>query len=226
MDPNDKLREIVNLYTYYFIIAIVSLIALFFLPFLGSTIGLGLSLPNTTAGWIVWVAVKIIVATINVLIFHSFMQQAKVNVRNDAKYQEAREILGKAKRKNYTPRSPEKWNRQQYGKKGTMIALTTALATVALTQAILTFDWISMLTYIFTIVMGLVMGVLQMKQAEIYWTGEFWEYAKWIQEEEKSKKTDACKGALGTQCPVGKPGIKASEEITTSIIMQSEDIKK
>lgn len=188
MEQNEKLREIVNLYTYYFIIGIVSLIALFFLPFLGSTVGLGLAIPDTTAGWIVWVAVKVIVSIINVLIFHSFMQQAKVNVRNNAKYIEAKDILGKTKRKNYAPRSPEMWSRRQYGRKATIIAITTALATVALTQAILTFDWVSMLTYLFTIVMGLVMGVLQMKQAEIYWTGEFWEYAKQVEREEQEKK--------------------------------------
>lgn len=115
------------------------------------------------------------------------MQQAKVNVKNDPKYIEAKTILGKMKRKNYTPRTPEKWVRAQYGKKGTMIFITTALATVALTQAILTFDWVSMLTYLFTIIMGLIFGVLQMKSAEVYWTEEFWDYAKMIERENNER---------------------------------------
>lgn len=184
---SSKTREFVQLYTYYFVIGIVSLIALFFLPFLGSTVGLGLALPDTVAGWVVWTVTKVIVAVINLLIFHSFMQQAKVNVKNDPKYIEAKTILGKMKRKNYTPRTPEKWVRAQYGKKGTMIFITTALATVALTQAILTFDWVSMLTYLFTIIMGLIFGVLQMKSAEVYWTEEFWDYAKMIERENNER---------------------------------------
>lgn len=176
--------EKVKLYMYYFIIGIVSLVALVFLPMLGSTIGLGWNIPNTVVGWIVWVTTKVIVATLNVLIFHSFMQQAKINVKNDPKFIEAKEILGKIKIKKYVPRSPQKWNSQQYGKKGTMIFISTALATVALTQAILSFDYVSMLTYLFTIIMGLIFGVLQMKSAEDYWTNEFWKYAKMIENKE------------------------------------------
>ena len=158
---------------------------------IGSTVGLGWNIPNTMVGWIVWVAVKIIVAVINVLIFHSFMCQAKLNVKDNKKYKEANEILGKIKVKNFIPRSPKKWNTQQYTKKGTIIFITTALATVALTQAILTFDWIAMLTYLFTIIMGLIFGVLQMKSAEEYWTDEFWKYAIMVkeQQEEAERKT-------------------------------------
>lgn len=210
MEPRDRMREFINLYTWYIVIGVASLIALLFLPFLGSTVGIGLAVPDTTAGWIVWVTVKAIVAVINVLIFHAFMQQAKVNVRNDRKYKEALEILGKVKRKNYTPRSPEKWTRAQYGRKGTMIAITTALATVALTQAILTFDWVSMLTYLFTIVMGLILGVIQMKSAETYWTDEFWRYAKQIEKEEDNHDNSKRDGAPE---PAGA-GVTESERYT------------
>lgn len=177
----DKIKQ----WMYYFIIGIVSLVALVFLPMIGSEVGLAWSIPNTTVGWIVWVAIKLIVASINVLIFHSFMQQAKLNVKNDDHYKEANLILGRVKIKNYVPRSPAKWNAQQYGKKGTTIFITTTLATVALTQAILTFDWVSMLTYLFAIIMALILGVLQMKKAEEYWTEEFWKYAKLIEENDK-----------------------------------------
>lgn len=144
---------------------------------LGSTIGLNWNVPNTLVGWIVWVAVKLIVATLNVLIFYCFMQQAKVNVKDNENYKKARDILINQKEKEILPKSPTKWNSQQYIKKGTIIFLTTGLSTIALTQAILSFDYISMLTYLFTIVMGLIFGVLQMKTAEEYWTDEYLQYA-------------------------------------------------
>ena len=168
---------------YYFIIGIVSMIALCFLPMIGSDVNLGWKLPNTVVGWIVWVAIKLIVATLNVLIFHCFMMQAKLNVKDDTKYIEAKKILALVKTDEYQPRSPTAWTKQQYSKKGVMIFLTTSLSTVALTQAILTFDWVSMLTYLFTIVLGIIFGIIQMRSAEEYWTDEFWQYAKQIEKD-------------------------------------------
>lgn len=169
----DKLR----LWMYYIIIGVVSMIALLFVPMIGSSVGLGWNLPNTTVGWIVFFTVKIIIAVLNVLIFHCFMQQAKVNVKDNEKYKQAKDILMQQKVKEVIPRSPAAWNRKQYTTKGITLFITTALSTVALTQAILTFDWVSMLTYLFTIIMGLIFGVMQMKTAEEYWTEEYYDYA-------------------------------------------------
>lgn len=184
---NDALDKI-KLYMYYFIIGIVSFVALIFLPMLGTQIGLSWNIPDTPVGWLVWITTKIIIAIINVLIFHSFMQQAKINVKDNEKYKEAQNILRLIKIKEYVPRSPKKWNTQQYGRKGSFVFISTALATIALTQAILSYDWITMLTYLFTILMGLIFGVLQMKSAEEYWTSEFWKYAKMMEENNKLQK--------------------------------------
>ena len=180
----DKIRQ----WMYYFIIGIVSLIALCFLPMIGSDIGLGWNIPNTIVGWIVWVTVKLIVAVLNVLIFHCFMLQAKINIKENERYKEAQEILRITNKKEFIPRSPSTWNKKQYGQKGITIFITTGLSTVALAQALLTFDWMSMLTYLFTIVMGLIFGIMQMKTAEDYWTDEFWQYAKIVEKDNNKNK--------------------------------------
>lgn len=186
----DKIKQ----WLYYFIIGIVSMIALCFLPMIGSNVGLGWNLPDTEVGWIVWVTVKVIVAVLNVLIFHCFMMQAKINAKNNPKYVEALEILRLTKQKEFVPRSPSSWNKQQYGQKGVTLFITTALSTVALTQAMLTFDWMSMLTYLFTIIMGLLFGVMQMETAEEYWTDEFWQYAQEVKHKAEQTKTSADTG--------------------------------
>lgn len=183
---------------YYFIIGIVSMIALCFLPMIGSNVGLGWNLPNTFVGWIVWITVKIIVAVLNVLIFHCFMLQAKINIKDNEKYIEAQEILRTNEFKDFVPRSPNAWNKQQYGQKGLTIFITTALSTVALTQAMLTFDWMSMLTYLFTIIMGLIFGVMQMKTAEDYWTDEFWQYAQKVKRDLELAKEECTQQADDT----------------------------
>ena len=187
LSASNEAREKAKQNMYYILIGIISFISVAFLPMVGSTVGLGWKLPDTPTGWVVWAISRLIIATINVLIFYSFMEQAKLNVAKDPHYIEATEILLKAKKADHKPRSPQKWQALQYGKRGTKIFISSALSVVALGQAILSFDWVSMLAFVFTIAMGIVFGVLQMKKAEAYWTDEFYRYALMIKEEEAKK---------------------------------------
>ena len=187
LSASNEAREKAKQNMYYILIGIISFISVAFLPMVGSTVGLGWKLPDTPTGWVVWAISRLIIATINVLIFYSFMEQAKLNVAKDPHYIEATEILLKAKKADHTPRSPRKWQALQYGKRGTKIFISSAMSVVALGQAILSFDWVSMLAFIFTIAMGVVFGILQMKKAEAYWTDEFYRYALMIKEEEAKK---------------------------------------
>lgn len=169
-------------YQYYVIIGIVSLVALFFLPMLGSSAGLAFVLPTTWAGWLVYIVSKLLVATVNILIFHCFNLQAKINVAENPNYLAALDILALYQLEDEAvPRSPAQYNRTVYGKKGVAIFTTSIISAVGLTQAILTFDIVAMLTYFFTILFGVIFGILQMNNAEIYWTNEFYTYAKRIE---------------------------------------------
>lgn len=195
MDINnsvDNARLKAKQWMYYLIIGVVSLITLIFLPMVGSTAGLAWAIPNTVVGWIVWVAVKLIVAGLNVLIFHCFIMQGKLNIKDDPRFLEAKAILNLIHNKEEIPLSPSQWTARTYGTKGVTIFITTALGCVALSQAILTFDWISMLTYLFTIIMGVIFGILQMKSTEEWWTDDYLKYAKYVQ-----KKTNEQKEAEG-----------------------------
>lgn len=185
---NNENKFELNKYLYYSIIGLTSLIACIFLPMLGSEVNIAFNIPNTAAGWVVFIITKLIIAVINMLIFYCFMEQAKVNVKDDEHYKEANEILQRTKNKKVIPRSPQHWNRTQYSKKGTTIFLTSILSAFALTNAILNFNLAEMLTYVFVITMGLIFGVLQMKSAEHYWSIEYWEYAGMIRDEEQTKQ--------------------------------------
>ena len=177
---------------YYIIIAIISFITVAFLPMVGSTVGLQWNLPDTTVGWIVWAVTRLVISIINVLLFYSFMEQAKLNVKDNERYKEANEILLKSKKKEHEPKSPSKWQAEQYGKKATKIFLGSAMSVVAFGQAILSYDWVSMLSYIFTLAMGLIFGIMQMKKAETYWTTEYYAYALKKQESELEEKQEEC----------------------------------
>lgn len=173
----DSVKQSLKQGMYYIIIAVISFISVVFLPMLGSTLGLGWKLPDTTAGWVVWGASRAIVATINVLLFHSFMEQAKLNIKDDEHYKEARDILVKVKKKEHKPKSPAQWNAAQYGKKGVSLFLASAMSVVAIGQAVLSYEWATALAYLFTLGMGIIFGIMQMKKAETYWTTEYYEYA-------------------------------------------------
>lgn len=181
-----ELKDKLKLYTYYIIIGVVSLLALIVLPLVNSTIGLETNFPDTQMGWIVWITCKLIVATLNILIFHSFVQQAKINSQEDPNYKEAIILLGKIKKgKEEKPRSPRAFLGATYGKKGTTIFMTTLLALVAFSQAIFSYNWQDLITYGFTVIMGIIFGIMTMMKVENYWQHEFLEFAKMKMEEEK-----------------------------------------
>lgn len=69
MSSYEKFR----LYKNYAIIALVSLIALLVFPFFGSVAGLAIALPNTVAGWLVFIASKTIIAAVNFVILYCFV---------------------------------------------------------------------------------------------------------------------------------------------------------
>lgn len=190
-DLNKQSREAyekVKQYTYYLIVGIVSFIALVFLPMLGSDVGIDFNLPDSTRGWVVWVGCRLIISTLNVVIFYSFVQQGKVNVRNEEHYVKANEILAASKEiRKQEPRAPKVFKTNMVLKKGSSIFFFSALSLFAFSQAILTYDWITMLGYIFTIISGIVWGILNMKKTEVYWTEEYYQYALMIQEKEKKE---------------------------------------
>lgn len=178
--------KITTQYLYYAIIALISIVMLFFLPMLGSEIGLQFEFPDTAAGWIVWSTVNLCSAAINVLMFHSFIKQAKVNVQSDKNYLEALRILEEVDvQLTDEARAPHEWLGLQYKKKGITIFIFTLLGTISLGSSALMFDLTKFLVQLFSLLSGLVFGVIQMKATEEYWTVEFLNYAKKVSDHQK-----------------------------------------
>ena len=176
---------------YYIIIFITSMIVMIFFPMFGSEIGLEWKAPSTPAGWVLYIVTKTLVAILNVIIFFSFMQQAKINVRDDEKYKEALSIVRMLREKVYIPRDPKKWERKAYTSKGITIFLSSVITLIGLSNALLKYDYIELISYIIVIVLGIIFGLLQMANAEDYWTNEFYDYAMMIKKEkEKEEQTN------------------------------------
>lgn len=174
------MKEKVRQSLYYAVIGVVSFIAVAFLPMLGSNVEAGWNLPKDGVGWLVWAVTKTLTAIINITIFYCFNQQALLNVKDDERYITAWNKMYRLD-KEKAPRSPKHWTIQQYAGKGTGIFIGTLASTIALVQAVLSYDWVVALTFVMTIIMGLVFGVLQMRSAERYWTEEFPAYVDSIE---------------------------------------------
>ena len=186
--------EKIGLYSNYIIIAVASLVSVFFFPFVGSTVGLALVLPDTIAGWIVFIATKLCVGGINVLIFHCFVAQAKINVREHPNYIAANRILEEEEH-HTKPLSPKEFFLREYGIKGASVFLLSVLSAFSLAQAVLSFDLIMMLTYVFTILGGVVAGFLEMKKVEDFWTYDYYNYAKDILANKRKLASSATGGS-------------------------------
>lgn len=176
----------------YIIIALLSLISVFFLPMLGSEIGIGFKLPNTTAGWIVYVITKLCIVVINMLTLDQFVKQAKVNVAKNEHFKEADEYFTMQEDKEEYLPTPKQFLLGVYRKKMVSTTICSILGVFGLTQAILSFDWISMLTYLFTVTFGLIFGWITMNEVENYWTDTYYKLYK--REKQKEKENVSISG--------------------------------
>ena len=182
----DKVRQ----YLYYCLVGVISVVMLVFMPMLGSSAGLQWALPTTTAGWIVYIICKLCSAGFNIGLFHCFNKQGKLNILKNESYLEAKKLLKEMDARDIKKaRSPHEYHKDIYGKKGLTIFIMTLLGTVGLSQALLTFDVKEFIVQFVALVMGIIMGVLQMKDTEAFWTEEFLEYAKDKQKALQDKKT-------------------------------------
>ena len=198
-DVMEDMKEKLHAYTYYILIFVLSVIALTFLPTIGSDGELALKLPITAAGWTLYIFTKFAGSLLNLLIFWCFNEQGRSNIRNNPNYIRANEILMRINNKIRLPRSPRKWLSQQYGRKGTLIVISSLLGMFCIANAVLKWDWAALCSYAVTITMGIIFGIIQMHRAELYWTTEYLSYAILKEEEINERSIEECPGTGATE---------------------------
>ena len=179
-------REAFRQYKNYGIIIVLTLITVTLFPLLGTQVGMEANYPTTVTGWIVWVVIKIALCVDNIFIFQAFVDQAELNVQNEQRYIEARDIVRKYRIGKYKPMSPEERRKKIFSKK-VIITILTAMISVALTEAILRYNFADLIAYTISMIMAVVFGILSMADQEKYWVEEFYDYAINIRDEEENK---------------------------------------
>lgn len=177
----DKGKKLIKDNLWYGLIGILSIVVLVFFPMIGSGLPLRVTLPDTVIGWVVYIFSKVAIAAINICIFHSFMEQGKLNVSGFWKKLMADEILHKVKQqKQLVPLSPEEWLRKEYKNKGISITVSSVLSCIVLSQVVLTFDFIVFISFFLTLVIGLVFGIMALFKSEHFWSLDYYDYAVYV----------------------------------------------
>lgn len=180
-------REAFKNYKNYGIIIVLTIVTVTLFPLLGTSVGMEARYPNTVIGWIVWAVIKIALCVDNIFIFQAFIDQAELNVQYEPRYIEAREIVRKYRIGKYNPMSPEQRKQKMLSKK-VVITVLTSLISVALTEALLKYNFADLIAYTLSMLMAIVFGILNMADQEKYWVEEFYDYAITIKEEEENKE--------------------------------------
>ena len=180
-------REAFKNYKNYGIILVLTLVTVTVFPLLGTSVGMEARYPNTVVGWVVWAVIKIALCVDNIFIFQAFVDQAELNVQYEQRYIDAREIVRKYRIGKYNPMSPEERRKKMFSKK-IIITILTSLISIALTEAILRYNWADLIAYSLSMIMAIVFGILSMADQEKYWVEEFYDYAITIKEEEEAKE--------------------------------------
>ena len=114
MDNADMgLREKLSLNFYYCLIFILSLLVMtvapMFTPSANTDLGISAIFPHTPIGWAIYICTKLFVGVVNLLLFHCFVKQAKINIKDNVKYIEACKIYEMYHPREYNPRSPKEY---------------------------------------------------------------------------------------------------------------------
>ena len=225
-DRNNRKKRFKDL-SGYFLVAVVSLISVIVVPLLGTDFGTTIIIPNTWGGLAIWLCTRFTVVVVNLLIFDAFIKQAKINVKDDERYKSAILKLNTIKEEaGIVPRSPEKFNKQQWRKKGTTLGISSILSSFLLTECIVNFDLTNFLTYLFTIGGAVAFGYLTMMNNEDYWTTEFPIYVDILYDKISDKMSLSCSDLnenynVNFQCK--KPEIDLSWIKNTEILEITKD---
>lgn len=196
-DSRRAIKRAINDKAYFIIIVLVSLISVVVPPlFMGClSSDIGLAFPKTIESWILWGIMNASIAICNISILVLFKLQARKNSSSNKNFIEANEILHRrsGRKEVLIPRSPAKMNAEDYSKKILAILITTFTSSITLTSLILSFDWMTLLACLISIIITLCVSWITMIRNEEYWCEEYLLYAKWIDKELDKKEKESVK---------------------------------
>ena len=177
---NQQLKEELKSKINFIVIGFTSFIAMAVIPFLTTAFNEGNDkeiidkvFPDSTIGWTIWVLFRSMISIINMCIFVAFVNQGKLNVKDNQDYVTSREkwieiqiYNGKRSKKAKTaiPLTPSQHYAKLYSIKGLSLAIGSFASCFTFTFMILNWDLATFIGLVITVAFALVLGFLQMVQ--------------------------------------------------------------
>ena len=186
---------------YYALIVLLTLVGIVFLALIGLDQNgqINFNFPASIMGWIIWAVSKGAICVVNCLIFHFFTLQGKDNIKDNEDYIKGLKELNKYRDKDETVKSPWELERGAYLKKGGTVLISTAMSLFALPSLVLQSSLINFLSVLFSMIMAVAFGVMQMRDTEDRWTKDLTNYVEYLKQTSMGKE--------------GKPGSIDTERV-------------
>lgn len=184
----DKLTKWAMRNIYPIVIFIASVLVLVVVPMIGTQADGGLAIPTDPQEAFLYWTVKGLNAALNLTIFAAFRKHAKTKAKDSEGFKEAERILGKARQKKERYVSPMEFSAKQWGTKGITLLLSTALTSVALTNLVIYYDWVTAIACAVSIAIAIIFGLMTLASEEYYWEVEYLKYAKSIEGDTNGSK--------------------------------------
>lgn len=178
-------------------VIILSLIAMFLVPLLGSYATGKTQFPQTIPEWILYFTCAIAISLCSLMIYLALHNQGKLNVKDDEDYIKAKELHLKnfeRQDKEIVPIDPFKWEKKTKLKKGAFQTMSIFLGLLGFGLGVLCWNNSQFISSTISIVMAISFGLVHMGDVERMFTEGWLEWELYVQkrldEEEKQRNLE------------------------------------
>ena len=186
-EKSKKTREFISNSKNGIAVVILSVIAMFLVPLLGSYLTGQSQFPQTIPEWILYFACALAISICSLFIYLALFNQGKMNVKDEPEYLEAKELhLKNFKRKNgkdVIPVNPFVWERNQKRRKGFLQTMGIFFGLLGLGLAVITWNTSQFVSATLSVVMSIGFGLVKMADVERMWTEGWLEYELYIEKQ-------------------------------------------
>ena len=166
-------------------VIVLSLVAMFLVPLLGSYATGQSMLPDTTIGWIIYFTSAIAVSLCSLMIYLALHNQGKMNVKDEEEYIKAKELhlknFERMNGKEIIPVDPFKWEKRTKIQKGIFQTVGIFLGLLGFGLAVLCWNNSQFISSCISIVMAISFGLVHMGDVERMFTEGWLEWELYVE---------------------------------------------
>lgn len=198
-EKSKKTREFISNSKNGIAVVILSMVAMFLVPLLGSYMTGKTQFPQTIPEWILYFACTLAISICSLFIYLALFNQGKMNVKDEPGYLEAKELhLKNFKRmngKDVIPIDPFVWEKKQKIRKGIWQTIGIFMGLLGLGLAIISWNNSQFISATLSVIMSIAFGLVKMADVERMWTEGWLEWELYIEkkldlEEQEIKNTN------------------------------------